>query len=806
MRNIDEIMNELTLEEKVSLLCGKGNWFTSDCNGKVPSIMMTDGPHGIRKMTSDVALEVNNSVPATCFPTASAVASGWDPELGRLMGKTIAHEAKKEQISIVLGCGINMKRSPLCGRNFEYFSEDPYLAGKIATAYVQGMQGEGVGTSVKHFAANNQETRRQSSNSQIDERALQEIYLRAFEMVVRDAQPTTLMASYNRINGSYGCSNSHTLKELLRDKWGFKGAVMSDWGATMNAIECHRNGLTLEMPSSGGYHDKIILEALKSGEYTEAELDDNVREVLEKLSSMSDKVEKNFEVDYDRHHEIARHIEDNCAVLLKNNNVLPVSKDKKLIVIGEMAEHMRFQGGGSSHINVTKCVSALDALKAAGYDVTYLQGYNAEKSVTNEELHCEVIEYIKENADLENAVILFFTGLNDATESEGFDRKNLLIPANQTALLKDVADNTSLPIAAVTFGGAPMDYSWDEKADAILHMYLGGQAVGESVADLVSGDIAPSGRLAETIPLSIEDTPAYRYFGLPQDDVEYRESIFIGYRYYETYDVPVKYPFGYGLTYTQFEYSDIKIEKESFNGGEIKVTCKIKNTGNREGSEVVQLYVLSPEDNIIRAAKELKAFSKVKLAPGEEKLVEFTLDDRSFAIYCDDTKEFEMITGEYGIGIGASVRDIRLNGSIRIEGREYFRNDRELFPEYFADNGHGMEISAEEFERLLGRPLSNLRGRKRGEYDLTCTFGDVANASIFGRIVRKVVMSIVNNMFSDVSEDDPARKMAIMCIEEGALESLISIAGGQISPKLVDILLLFANKKYCKGIGRAFKK
>lgn len=806
MKNVDDIVKSLTLEEKVKLLCGKGNWFTYDCNGKVPSIMMTDGPHGLRKMTSDVALEVNNSVPATCFPTASAVAAGWDPDLSRLMGQTIAREAKKEQISIVLGCGINMKRSPLCGRNFEYFSEDPYLAGKIGIGYVQGMQGEGVGTSVKHFAANNQETRRQSSNSQIDERALQEIYLRAFEMIVKEAQPTTLMASYNRINGRYGCANSHHLKELLRDKWGFKGAVISDWGATMDAVDCHKNGLTLEMPSSGGYHDKKILSALKSGEYTEAELDENVREVLEKLSSLSDKLVDNYEVDYGSHHDIARQIEDNCAVLLKNEGALPIAKDKRLIVIGEMAEHMRFQGGGSSHIIVTKNVSALDALKTAGYDVTYLQGYNTEKSSVNEELHIEAVEYIKKNVDADNAVVLFCMGLNDATESEGFDRKNLLIPANQTALLKDIANNTSVPVVAVTFGGAPMDYSWEDKVDSILHMYLGGQAVGEAVADLISGEAAPSGRLAETVPYSIEDTPAYRYFALNQDDVEYRESIFIGYRYYSTFKVPVRYPFGYGLTYTKFEYSDINIERDTFASGSIKVSCKIKNVGDRDGSEVVQLYVMPPKDNIIRAAKELKGFSKIKLAAGQEAVVEFTLDERSFAIYCDDSKEFEMISGIYGIGIGASVEDIRLNTEVNIEGREYYRNERELFPGYFAENSHGMEISEEEFERLLGRPLSNLRGRGRGEYDLTCTFGDVSRASLFGRLVRKIVKSKMESMLVGVDEDDPVRKMTFMCIEEGALESLLSITGGEVSPKLVDILILFANKKYFKAIGRAFKR
>ncbi len=804
--DIEKIISELTVEEKISLLSGDGDWHTNSCHGKLPALMMTDGPHGIRKAVTEDVGDINNSFPATCFPTASAIASSWNPQISELMGKTIALEAKKEQISIVLGCGVNMKRSPLCGRNFEYFSEDPYLAGKIGIGYVNGMQGEGIGTSVKHFACNNQETRRQSCNSQVNERALQEIYLRAFEMIVREAHPTTLMASYNRINGSYGCANKHTLTELLRDKWGHKGAVISDWGATMNVVNCLRAGLTLEMPDCHGYHKDILKEAVESGEFTMDELDNAAREVLRTIVSLTSNIDENATVDYDAHHVTARKIEDECAVLLKNDGLLPLDRSKKIIAIGELSQTMRYQGGGSSHINATRVPSAVDSLKKMGYDVTYLQGYCADKVTTDDGLHNAAVDFIKSYDDAKDTVIVFFLGLTDALESEGFDRKNMNIAANQTKLLNDIASITDMPIAAVAFGGAPMDYSWDDKVESILYMHLGGQAVGESIADIISGEVNPSGKLAETIPMNIEDTPAYRYFALPQDDVEYRESIFVGYRYYDTFGVPVKYPFGYGMSYTNFEYSDIQVDHTEYSSGKISVSCKVKNTGNRIGKEVVELYVMPPKDNIIRANKELRAFGKVELLPGEEKTVTLELDERAFAIYCGDSKEFEMISGNYTIAIGASVSDIRLTTDVVVKGREYYRNERELFPSYFAPQPHGMDIPAEEFERLLEQPLSNLRNRKKGDYDITCTFGDVSRASLLGNIIRKQIMKELNKRLEGVPEDDPLREMQIMGIEEGALESLISITGGQINPPLVEALVDSANGHTIQGIKKLLKK
>ncbi len=804
--NVEKVMGELTEDEKIDLLSGVGNWHTNSCNGKVPVLMMTDGPHGLRKVVNEEANDINDSLPATCFPTASAIASSWNTDISRMMGEAIGSEAKKEQVSIVLGCGVNMKRSPLCGRNFEYFSEDPYLAGKIGASYVNGLQSKGVGTSVKHFAGNNQETRRQSCNSQIDERALQEIYLRAFEIIVKEAKPTTLMSSYNRINGDYGCANKHTLTELLREKWGFKGGVISDWGATMNVVDCLRAGLTLEMPDCFGYHKKKLKEALKSGDFSKEELDKAASDVLEKIISLTENLDPTATVDYEYNHGIARRIEDECAVLLKNEGLLPLDKNKKLIVIGDLAKNMRIQGGGSSHINATKIPTAIDALETAGYEIKYLQGYRNVSDRKDDGLHNEAIEYLNNSKDNKDTVILYFMGLTDAYESEGFDRKNMNIPQCQIDLLKDVYKITDIPIIAVTFGGAPMDYSWEGMVSSILHMHLGGQAVGESIADIISGEVNPSGKLAETIPMCIDDTPANKYFALDKDDIEYRESIFIGYRYYETFGVPVRYPFGYGLSYTYFEYSNMEVSSKEYGGGNLKVKCKVKNIGQKKGSEVVQLYVLPPRDNIIRAAKELKAFAKVDLLPGEEKEITFDLDERAFAIYCDDSKEFEMISGEYSIAIGASVKDERLTESVTILGREYFRNERELFPSYFAENKHGMDIPAKEFEKLLGQPLSDLQNRKRGEYDITCTFGDVSKASVFGKVVRKVVQKEIDKKLQNMAEDDPIREMTVMGVEEGALESLISISGGQINSKLVTSLVDCANGHSVRGIINMIKK
>lgn len=809
--DIDAVLNSLTIDEKIRLLNGVGDWHTSDCNGKISSAMMTDGPHGLRKVEVEKLGDINGSVPATCFPTASAIASSFNPDAAELMAKTIAKEAKKERISVVLGCGVNIKRSPLCGRNFEYFSEDPYLAGKLGTAYIKGMQEEGVGTSLKHFAANSQEQYRMTSNSQVDERALREIYLSAFEMIVKEAKPTTIMACYNRINGEYGCANKHLLTDILRNEWGFDGAVISDWGATVDILKCLKAGLDLEMPDSRGYHPGIIKKAYDEGEISEELINTKVRNVLKSITSLAENTDAKEAIDYDRHHEIARQIEDECAVLLKNeNNALPVSKDKHLIVVGELAYNIRYQGGGSSHINATGVSNAVDALKAAGYDISYFQGYRNDTDAVDEKLQNETVEGVRRNlAEYgSDAVILMFMGLTDMYEGEGYDRENLDIPMNQKVLLDELSEmvnkiNQDIIISAVTFGGAPMDYSWEDKTSAILHMHLGGQAVGDSIADLISGKVCPSGKLAETIPLTISDTPAYRYFATGTEDVQYRESIFVGYRYYETFNVPVRYPFGYGLSYTTFEYSNLSVAK---TGDNYKVTVAVKNIGKCEGAEIIQLYVLPMQRDFLRSSIELKGFGRVSLLPGESREVELTMDNRAFSIYNVDSERFDTVGGEYIVAVGASVRDLKLETKIFVDGNTINRNDRELLPSYFRPQLHGMDIPEEEFVRLYGRPVSKLDDRKRGDFDGSCSFNMVSRSCLFGRMLRGVVYIAVAFMCRGMSKANPAYKMTELGVLEGSLEGLISMGGGAFPPKLVDILLLNANRHYMRAFLRLFKK
>lgn len=802
----EKILQSLTTDEKIRLLAGVGNWHTYDCNGKVPVIMMTDGPHGLRKVEDETAGDIETSKPATCFPTASAVACSFNPELSRKMANAIADEAKKEKISIVLGCGVNIKRSPFCGRNFEYYSEDPFLAGKMATGFIKGMQENGVGTSLKHFAVNSQETRRMTSNSQVDERALHEIYLAAFEETVKEANPTTLMASYNRVCGHFATSSEYLLNTVLRDKWGYKGSVISDWGATNNVVNCMKAGMNLEMPDPQGFHTGVLQEAYAKGEITDKELDSWAENILKNLSSLSEKVVDDYNVDYDKHNEIARNIENECAVLLKNRGILPISTDNKIIVIGDMAVNMRFQGGGSSHINPTKVSNALESLKKAGYEVTYIKGYDSTTEKEDAALMTECFKMLSSEYVKGKTKILFFLGLTDSFEGEGYDRTSLDIPAYQTDLLERVAGIASISdIAAISFGGAPMDFSWEENVSAVLHMYLGGQAVGESVADLVSGRVNPSGRLAETIPLVRTDTPAWRYFALPNDDVEYRESIFVGYRYYETFDVPVRYPFGYGLSYTDFEYSNMKCKKV-YSNGTLKVNVTIKNTGSLAGAEVVQIYVKNPKSDCIRSAIELRGFKKVFLEPGESKEVEILLNERSFSAYLTNRHDFAPLDGTYTVCAGSSVKDLRLEQDVHVEGEHYFRNERMLFPDYFKPQPHGMDVSKEQFEELYGMALSDEKNRKRGDFSTTCSFEDVTKKSIFGWIVRGVVGIALKFMYPGKDKSDPGFMMVKMTIQEGNLEGLITTSGGAISPKLVDMLVLNANRNYGRAFIRMFKK
>lgn len=788
--------------DKIRLLNGVGDWHTYDANGTIPAIMMTDGPHGIRKIEDEQVGDITGSKPATCFPTASAVAASWNREVVAKMAKRIAMEARQEGISIVLGPGINIKRHPLCGRNFEYFSEDPYLAGELGTSYVKSMQNAGIGTSLKHFAANSQETRRMTSNSQVDERALREIYLSAFEKVVKEAKPATIMASYNKLNGEYACANKKLLTDILRSEWGYDGSVISDWGACIDALKCFKAGLNLEMPDNRGYHFNILKEAYEKGELTLEELDTLVENII-KLTEKYPKPAEAFAVNYDEANASAREIEEECAVLLKNKGILPVKEGSRITVIGELAEKMRFQGGGSSHIVAARHKNAIESLKEAGYEVTYLKGYENVTDKSDSKLVEEALSYVSKHKE---DIVLFFIGLTDSFEGEGYDRTTLDVPLNQVDLLERISGVIGREkVAAISFGGAPMDFSFDENVSALLHMYLGGQAVGEAVANLVSGRVNPSGKLAETMPNMIIDTPAFRYFAPRHDDVEYRESIFVGYRYYETYDVPIRYPFGYGLSYTTFEYEKLEVP-EVYEGKDIVVKVTVKNTGFVPGKEVVELYVIPEHSDIMRSRIELKGFEKIYLEPGEEKTVSIVLNDRAFSLYDTEDDRFKVISGVYTIAAGASVKDLKLKQNIVVQGENYLRNDRKLFPEYFNEHRYGMDISRNTFEKLYGKPLSDYEHQKRGDYTIASSYSDVTKASFFGLIVRGIVNLGIRIMFKGKKKNDPEMKMVRYGIEEGALEGLIATSGGIASPKLVEMLVLNANRSFGKAFLRLFHK
>lgn len=680
--DIEKILSEMTLEEKASMCSGADFWHTEAIERlNLPAAMVSDGPHGLRKQEEVTDhLGVAESIKAVCFPTASAMACSFDRELINKVGEALGEECQAENVNVLLGPGINMKRSPLCGRNFEYFSEDPYLAGELGTSFVNGVQSNDVGTSLKHFAANNQEWRRMSISSEMDERTLREIYLTAFEKTVKNAQPWTIMCSYNKINGTYSCENDWLLNKVLRDEWGFKGLVMTDWGAMNDRVESLKAGLELEMPSSHGETDKLIVQAVKDGSLSEDILDRAVRRVL-KLVDDSITHSKDIKYDKEAHHQLVKETAVNSAVLLKNTGLLPLSDNQKVAFIGKFAEVPRIQGGGSSHINCFKTESALDAVKAlkasgelSNCDITYSQGYDTEKDEIDSTL---AEEAVKNAADADVAVI--FAGLPDSFESEGFDRTHLNMPECQNRLIEEIC-KVQKNVVVVLHNGSPIVMPWLDKAGSVLEMYLAGQASGAAAVDLLFGKANPSGKLAETFPICLEDNPSYLNFPGSRKKVCYNEGIFIGYRYYDKKKMNVLFPFGYGLSYTSFRYDNMRLEINNYSfdnidstseikaedNDEIKVYVDITNTGKTAGAEIVQLYIKNFIGIENRPEKELKNFEKVFLEPGETKTACMTLDFRSFAYFNETLGDWLAESGKYGILIGASSRDIRCSAYINI--------------------------------------------------------------------------------------------------------------------------------------------
>lgn len=666
MKEVAEILRSLTLEEKASLCQGASFWNTKEIEEKgVPSIMVTDGPHGLRKQTGEEDhLGLNDSVPATCFPSAASICNSWDKELIGQIGEALGEECLAEGVSVLLGPGANIKRSPLCGRNFEYFSEDPYLSSHMAKHHILGVQSKGVGTSLKHFAVNNQETRRMSVDAKVDERTLREIYLASFETAVKEAKPWTIMAAYNRVNGQFCCENHHLLKEILRDEWGYEGVVVSDWGAANDQVKGIPEGFDLRMPYAGEQMAERIVEAVKNGRLEEAKLDETVCRILALVKKGTENKKQGAAYDKEAHHRLAERAAMESAVLLKNENgVLPMQKTEKLAVIGALARFVRYQGGGSSHIHATFETNIPETLDQSYPEVfyRYARGYCLKKDVVDDGYVQEAMN-IAEGADK----ILFFMGLPNGWESEGLDRSHLRLPENQIDLLQKLRQ-TGKPIIAALFAGAPVEMGWTENADAVFAMYTAGQAMPSALLKLVFGEANPCGKLAETYPVRLGHTPCALSY--PQmEEAEYQEGIFVGYRYYDKKDMEVAYPFGYGLSYTTWKYDNLMLDKNAMKDTDcLTVTVDVTNTGTVAGKEIVQLYVEALDSEVIRPVRELKGFAKVFCEPGETKTVTFTLDKRSFAYYNTRIMDWHVTSGKYRIAIGASSRDIRLEKEIAVE-------------------------------------------------------------------------------------------------------------------------------------------
>ena len=664
-RDLKKIVREMTLEEKAGMCSGLDFWHLKEVEHLgIPKVMVSDGPHGLRKQDEKGDhLGINDSIKAVCFPPAVLSACSFDRGLMEEMGKAIGREAQANDVSVVLGPAVNIKRSPLCGRNFEYYSEDPYLAGEIAAAFVKGVQSQHVGTSIKHFAANNQEYRRMSSSSEVDERTLREIYFPAFETAVKKAQPYTFMCSYNQINGTFASENKWLLTDVLRGEWGFKGYVMSDWGAVNDRVKGLEAGLELEMPASGGDNDAMIVKAVKDGALEEKILDQAVERILRIIFEYADH-RKPQEFTMEKDHEEAQHIAEGSMVLLKNeNHILPLKTSEKAAFIGGFARNPRFQGGGSSHINCFKTTNVLDSVPCDA-QVVYAEGFPADRDFYDKALADEAV---KAAAEADKAVI--FAGLPESFESEGYDRSHMRLPECQNRLITEilkVQPNTVI----VLHNGSPVEMPWLGEIKGLLETYLGGQAGGAAAANILYGKINPSGKLAETMPLKLSDNPSYLNFG-GGEKVEYREGIFVGYRYYDTKEMDVAFPFGYGLSYTTFAYSNLKLSMENPTEKDtVMVSADVTNTGKSAGKEVVQLYIRDLTGSAIRPEKELKGFEKVFLEPGETKTVTMELNKRSFAWYNTELHDWFAASGDYEILVGASSRDIRLTETLHLNSSQ----------------------------------------------------------------------------------------------------------------------------------------
>jgi len=786
---VQDIIRKMTLEDKIKLCSGATFWESEEMEEyQIPSFFMSDGPHGLRTQKGEGDhLGVNKSEVSTCFPTACASSATWNVDLLEKMGKAIGEEALHYGVDVVLGPGANMKRNPLCGRNFEYFSEDPYLAGKLASSWIQGVQSNGVGTSLKHFAANSQEQERLNSDSMVDERALREIYLAAFETAVKESQPATIMCSYNKINGAFSSDNKKLLTDILRDEWGFKGLVVTDWGALNNRVDAFKAGCDLEMPYSAKMFDKEVKEAVESGELDEKKIDECVERILN-LAFYGKKHRKDMPLDKVNHHLLAKQIATEGAVLLKNEDaILPIDTEKKVVLCGLMADETRYQGAGSSHINPYQLSNIKDSISKLSSNVSYYKAYGEEGAREEEEL-LRAVEAAK-GADVAVVVI----GLPDSYESEGYDRTHMNIPEAHQELLKEVS-KVNENVVVVLLAGSPVEMPWINQTKAILNMYLGGQAVGEACADLLFGVESPSGKLAETYPMSYKDVTSSETFGVNPRQVEYAESIYMGYRYYDKANKEVLFPFGYGLSYTTFEYSDLTLSTDKLNFNDNKeqtvtLSVKIKNTGKTAGSETVQVYVADKKEEIFKAVRELKGFAKLKLEPGEEKEVKVTLDYRSFAHYDVKTSDWEVLSGAYDICVGASSRDIRLQQEIAVEGTKDVLCYENIPTWYVKPEG---KPSIKDFEVIYGKEIKPYQVEQKGQYTMLNSLNDLKGCKAVAQYLADLKAEYVE-LFGDENAPDVIFLMELM--PNMPIIRYVQQRGGEVSIEEMQALVKAANEE-----------
>ena len=766
-----EIIAKLNLEQKCALLSGAGTFTTRGYQkAGVPAITLSDGPNGVRKQAGAADhLGLNPSVPATCFPTAATVACSWDPALGEEIGRAMGEEAAAQEVSVLLGPGLNTKRSPLCGRNFEYFSEDPYLSGKMAAAYVRGIQSEGIAACPKHFAANSQELRRMASDSVLDERTLRELYLTGFEIVVKESAPKTIMSSYNLVNGTYANENAHLLQEILRKDWGFAGAVVTDWGGSNDHALGVKNGSTLEMPAPGGDAVRELLAAVQSGKITEADVDARLDELLTLVLDTSAAVQKHSRsFDADAHHALARRAAAESTVLLQNDGILPLAADTKVAILGDFAETPRYQGAGSSAVNSIKVDTVLENLAQSGLQVLgFASGFD-RRGRADAAKEAEAVALAKQ-AD----VAVLFLGLDEIKESEGLDRTDMKLADNQIALLKAVQQANPNTVVVLN-AGSSLETPWLTHCRAVVYGALGGQAGAGAVLDVLTGKLNPCGKLAETWANRYEDTPAKDNFAGAGRTVQYREGLYVGYRYYQTAGVPVAFPFGHGLSYTSFAYSDLKASADG-------VTLTVTNTGTRAGMEIVQLYVAKPDAKIFRPAQELKGFAKVPLRPGESRTVVIPLDDKAFRYWNTQTNRWEVEGGQYELRVGASSADIRLTAAVEVAGTNApDPYAGKTLPHY--KTGSVQNVPDAEWETLLGHAIP----QDKIKIDRNMTLGELNHSrSPLGWLIWAVLTALLNASYKKGKPD-----LNILFQYNMPLRALAKMTGGAISMGMVDGIVM----------------